>query len=156
MEIGVHIHKRIVAYLRLAWTILHGILSESRTIVGCVVVGEVMRIGTKVALQHARYHKAQVQIGVDVQSGHRQHCLIRRLLERNNALPINRTEGHILLQTYGEETYRPTRLFHAERVLRAQMLIGYVVSHCEVGVVLQLIERHTQLCACLVVSKGAL
>ena len=61
-EIGVDVHKRIVAHLRLARACLHGILSESRTIVGCVVLSEVACVSTEVALQNPRNLESQIQM----------------------------------------------------------------------------------------------
>ena len=70
VEVGVYINQRIVAHLGTAVAGLNTILSESRAIVGCIILGEVACIGTEVALKHSCNLESQIQIGVDIEIGH--------------------------------------------------------------------------------------
>lgn len=70
VEIGVYINQRIVAHLGTAVAGLNTILSKSRAIVGCIILGEVACIGTEVALKHSCNLESQIQIGVDIEIGH--------------------------------------------------------------------------------------
>ena len=60
VEVGVYINQRIVAHLGTAVAGLNTILSKSRAIVGCIILGEVACIGTEVALKHSCYLESQI------------------------------------------------------------------------------------------------
>ncbi len=67
MEVGIDIHNRIVSHLRAALTFLHGKLSESRAVIGCVVLREETCVGTQIAFQNMGELEPQVQVRVDIQ-----------------------------------------------------------------------------------------
>ena len=60
VEVGVYINQRIVAHLGTAVASLNTILSKSRAIVGCIILGEVACIGTEVALKHSCNLESQI------------------------------------------------------------------------------------------------
>ena len=53
VEVGVNIHDRVVAHFCAIVARLNSILSESRAVVGCVILCEESCIGSEVAFQHA-------------------------------------------------------------------------------------------------------
>ena len=97
VEVGINVHQRIVAHLSAVVAVLYTILSKSRTIVGCLVLGEVACVGTEVALQNPRNLESQIQIGVDVEVGHRYDVVVGRFLICHHILPTQRTELEVLL-----------------------------------------------------------
>ena len=76
VEIGVYINQRIVAHLGTAGAGLNTLLSESWAIVGRIILGEVACIGTEVALKHSCNLESQIQIGVDIEIGHRYNVVV--------------------------------------------------------------------------------
>ena len=62
MEVEVGIYQRIVANFNFLLTLLHGILSDGRTIVGSIILSEVAHVGTKVALQNLSYLESQIEV----------------------------------------------------------------------------------------------
>ena len=65
VEVGIDIHHRIVAHFCAAVAFLHGELSESRTVVGCVILGEVACVGSEITFQHFCNLKPKIDVGVD-------------------------------------------------------------------------------------------
>ena len=52
VEVGINIHYRVVAHFCAIVARLNSILSESRAVVGCVILCEESCIGSEVAFQH--------------------------------------------------------------------------------------------------------
>ena len=103
LEIGIDIHDGIVADLRQTVTCLNSELSQRRTVVGGIIAGEITQIGPQVAFQHTRNLKAQIEIGVDIESGNGQNSFLARLLPGHDTFPMNRAEGNILIQFSREQ-----------------------------------------------------
>ena len=102
MEVGIYVDERIVSYFHSAvgavgcGICLYGVLPQCRTVVGCIVLGEVACIGSEIAFQHARNLETQVEIGVNVEVGYGQYVLIGRFLIGNHVFPIEWAEREVL------------------------------------------------------------
>lgn len=156
VEVGINIHDRVVAHFCAIVARLNGILSESRAVVGCVILCEESCIGSEVAFQHTRNLESEEQIGVDVEVGHGQSHVVRRLLVRNDIVPMQRSEFQLLLQFERQQTYCTALLHNAQRVAGASEVVSHVISHCKERMVLDVVEGNANGCLRLLVAELAL
>ena len=129
MEVGIYVDERIVSYFHSAvgavgcGICLYGVLPQCRTVVGCIVLGEVACIGSEIAFQHARNLETQVEIGVNVEVGYGQYVLIGRFLIGNHVFPIEWAECEVLQQLRGEQRDRTACLAHAYGVVQSIIVV---------------------------------
>ena len=77
VEVSIGVHYRIAAYLCLVAVALNdGELSDGRAIAHAVAFSEPSDISSEVAFQHFGYLEADVEVGIDVECGQRQHVLV--------------------------------------------------------------------------------
>ena len=157
VEVGIDVDNGIVAHFDGDFVFLHDKLADGGTVVGCIVFREIAGVGAKVAFQHAGYLEPQEEVGVDVQVGHGQGVFVGRLLPRDGALPVERSQREVLGERGGDEVDGFAALAHVEGGGGAvEVVVVHVVALCEIGVVLDFVDSHAQGGAGLLVAEEAL
>ena len=108
VEVGIHIHQRIVAHFCLALSFLHGKLSQTRGVIGGIVLGEIAGVRSQVTLQHLGYLELKIEVGIDVDSGHGQCVGIGRFLVGDDIFPVESFTGNLSLE-FGDYSFEEPR-----------------------------------------------
>ena len=139
VEVDIRIEHGIVAYLHpLIVLVLHCELPYGRTVIRCIIRGEVIHVNTQIGVEHPCDFKMDVQIGIDIQSRYGESVVIRGLLECQDVVPMQDPVLEILEELCRDKTHISTFLLHAYIVSGPGIVITLfdnIVRLHEIGVI---------------------
>ncbi len=152
-EVGIDAEHGIIANLHAFVGVLGGELADDGGIVGGIVLGEVLHVGTQFAVEHLGDKEGKIKVMVGGEFGQGQDVLFGGGLVGDVVVEMEGSELEVLLETCADNLDVIVVLTCYDVVGDGGDVAFFVVEGCSVvgkiGVVFEVLHRETQTCSCL-------